>query len=63
MIGPGGQTLEVQIRTHQMHEHAELGVAAHWRYKEGGGADASFERKMAWMRQLLEGPRRGRGRR
>jgi len=54
LVGPGNQTLEVQIRTHQMHEHAELGVAAHWRYKEGGGADASFERKVAWMRQLLE---------
>src|SRR5690606_9872664 len=54
VIGPGGRTLEVQIRTHQMHEHAELGVAAHWRYKEGGGADAAFERKVAWMRQLLE---------
>ena len=54
VIGPGERTLEVQIRTHQMHEHAELGVAAHWRYKEGGGADASFERKVAWMRQLLE---------
>ncbi|PZO09563.1 MAG: GTP diphosphokinase [Lysobacteraceae bacterium] len=54
VIGPGGQTLEVQIRTHRMHEHAELGVAAHWRYKEGGGGDASFERKVSWMRQLLE---------
>ena len=54
VIGPGARTLEVQVRTHQMHEHAELGVAAHWRYKEGGGADASFERKVAWMRQLLE---------
>jgi GTP pyrophosphokinase len=54
LVGPGNQTLEVQIRTHQMHEHAELGVAAHWRYKEGGGADASFERKVTWMRQLLE---------
>jgi len=54
VVGPGGRTLEVQIRTHQMHEHAELGVAAHWRYKEGGGGDASFERKVAWMRQLLE---------
>ncbi|WP_374604874.1 bifunctional (p)ppGpp synthetase/guanosine-3',5'-bis(diphosphate) 3'-pyrophosphohydrolase [Arenimonas sp.] len=54
VIGPGGRTLEVQVRTRQMHEHAELGVAAHWRYKEGGGADASFERKVAWMRQLLE---------
>ena len=54
VIGPDGKTLEVQIRSHDMHRHAELGVAAHWRYKEGGGADASFERKIAWMRQLLE---------
>lgn len=54
VVGPEGKTLEVQIRTHDMHDHAELGVAAHWRYKEGGGADASFERKIAWMRQLLE---------
>jgi len=54
VVGPEGKTLEVQIRTHDMHSHAELGVAAHWRYKEGGGADASFERKIAWMRQLLE---------
>ncbi|HOV57676.1 MAG TPA: bifunctional (p)ppGpp synthetase/guanosine-3',5'-bis(diphosphate) 3'-pyrophosphohydrolase [Rhodanobacteraceae bacterium] len=55
VVGPEGKTLEVQIRSHDMHAHAELGVAAHWRYKEGGGADASFERKIAWMRQLLEG--------
>ncbi|MFN3964721.1 MAG: RelA/SpoT family protein [Silanimonas lenta] len=54
VIGPEGRTVEVQIRTRDMHEQAELGVAAHWRYKEGGGADASFERKIAWMRQLLE---------
>jgi GTP pyrophosphokinase len=54
VVGPEGKTLEVQIRTHEMHEHAELGVAAHWRYKEGGGGDAEFERKIAWMRQLLE---------
>src|SRR6185312_14724197 len=53
VVGPEGKTLEVQIRTHDMHRHAELGFAAHWRYKEGGGADASFERKIAWMRQLL----------
>ena len=55
VIGPQGRTLEVQIRSHDMHAYAELGFAAHWRYKEGGGGDASFERKIAWMRQLLEG--------
>ncbi|UXI67208.1 RelA/SpoT family protein [Tahibacter amnicola] len=54
VVGPEGKTLEVQIRSHEMHAHAELGVAAHWRYKEGGGGDASFERKVAWMRQLLD---------
>jgi GTP pyrophosphokinase len=54
VIGPEGKPLEVQIRSHDMHAHAEGGVAAHWRYKEGGGADAEFERKIAWMRQLLE---------
>ena len=54
VVGPEGKTLEVQIRSHDMHVHAEGGVAAHWRYKEGGGGDAEFERKVAWMRQLLE---------
>jgi len=55
LVGPQGKTLEVQIRTRKMHEQAELGVAAHWRYKEGGsGVDAGFERRIAWMRQLLE---------
>ena len=54
VIGPDNRTLEVQIRSHDMHAYAELGFAAHWRYKEGGGGDASFERKIAWMRQLLE---------
>jgi GTP pyrophosphokinase len=54
VIGPAGKTLEVQIRTHAMHRDNELGVAAHWRYKEGGGADAEFEAKIAWMRKLLE---------
>ncbi|MDO1528108.1 bifunctional (p)ppGpp synthetase/guanosine-3',5'-bis(diphosphate) 3'-pyrophosphohydrolase [Fulvimonas sp. R45] len=54
VIGPRGKTLEVQIRTHEMHRANELGVAAHWRYKEGGGADAEFEAKIAWMRQLLD---------
>ena len=53
VIGPGGRALEVQIRTHTMHQHAELGVAAHWRYKEKTGADARYDDKIAWLRQLL----------
>lgn len=55
VVGPEGRTVEIQIRTHEMHAQAELGVAAHWRYKEGGkGAEKSFDRKISWMRQLLE---------
>jgi len=54
VLGPEGKTLEVQIRTHEMHRANELGVAAHWRYKEGGSSDAEFEAKIAWMRKLLE---------
>lgn len=59
VLGPGGRTLEVQIRTEEMHRHAEFGVAAHWRYKEGGGqrrigrSEAAFDGKIAWLRQLL----------
>jgi len=56
VLGPGGKTLEVQIRTEEMHRHAELGVAAHWRYKEKGTAtraDRAFDDKIAWLRQLL----------
>lgn len=52
--GPGGKTLEVQIRTNDMHKRAELGVASHWRYKEGGKYDPGFEQKIEWLRQLLE---------
>ncbi len=54
VIGPGGRALEVQFRTHEMHQHAELGVAAHWRYKEGGKSNAAFEQKISWLRQMLE---------
>ena len=55
VIGPEGRTIEVQIRTHEMHAQAELGVAAHWKYKEGGkGGEKAFDRKITWMRQLLE---------
>ncbi len=50
-----GQPLEVQIRTHEMHRVAEHGIAAHWRYKEGGAkAEPGFEQKLSWLRQLLE---------
>ncbi len=54
VIGPNGQTVEVQIRTNDMHRHAELGVAAHWRYKEGGNSKGSFDQKIHFLRQLLE---------
>jgi len=51
---PDGRALEVQIRTREMHQHAELGVAAHWRYKEGGqNVAASYDEKIAWLRQLI----------
>ena len=54
VIGPEGKVVEVQIRTHEMNEHAELGVASHWRYKEGGPTDPAFDNKIAVMRQLLD---------
>lgn len=54
VIGPEDKAIEVQIRTWDMHRHAEFGVAAHWRYKEGGEGDARYEEKIAWLRQLLE---------
>jgi GTP pyrophosphokinase len=54
VIGPGHEPLEVQIRTREMHAHAELGVAAHWKYKEGGARDQAYETKIRWVRQLLE---------
>jgi GTP pyrophosphokinase len=53
VIGPRGLALEVQIRTFEMHQYSELGVAAHWRYKEGGKSDAKFDEKIAWLRQIL----------
>lgn len=54
VIGPHGEPLEVQIRTFEMHHTAEYGIAAHWRYKEGGKGDREFEQKLSWLRQLLE---------
>ena len=54
VVGIDGKTLEVQIRTWEMHRIAEYGVAAHWRYKEGLEHDEEFEAKIAWLRSLLE---------
>ncbi|WP_196137864.1 GTP diphosphokinase [Aliikangiella sp. G2MR2-5] len=55
VVGPEGKTLEIQIRTFDMHQESELGVAAHWKYKEGKGAPSDgYEAKIAWLRQLLE---------
>lgn len=59
VIGPEKLPVEVQIRTREMHEHAELGVAAHWRYKEGGRTDPAYEQKIVWLRQILEPADRG----
>ncbi len=53
VLAPEGKTLEVQIRTEEMHQHSEHGVAAHWRYKEGRKADRAFDAKIAWLRQVL----------
>ena len=55
VIGPEGRTLEVQIRTHEMHRDAEVGVAAHWRYKEGAsrGKSDAVDARIAWLRQML----------
>ena len=54
VIGPEGRYVEIQIRTQGMNLFAELGVAAHWRYKEGGGEDATMERVVGSLRRLLE---------
>src|SRR5256886_4552813 len=54
VIGSGGQPVEIQVRTQDMHGLAEYGIAAHWRYKEGGKSDRDYESKLAWVRQLLE---------
>lgn len=53
VIGSEGKALEVQIRTYEMHDASEMGVAAHWRYKEGGKRDFKFEEKLVWLRKLL----------
>ncbi len=54
VISTSGEPFEIQIRTWEMHQTAEYGIAAHWRYKEGGQTDRDFEKKLSWLRQLLE---------
>jgi GTP pyrophosphokinase len=54
VVGPQGEPLEIQIRTMEMHKTAEYGIAAHWRYKEGSKGDREFDKKLAWLRQLLD---------
>ncbi len=54
VVGPDQKVLEVQIRSYEMHQHCEFGVAAHWRYKEGVSADAGFDERIAWLRQILD---------
>ncbi|HGJ5882704.1 GTP diphosphokinase [Arsenophonus sp.] len=56
VLGPNGKAIEVQIRTSQMHENAELGIAAHWKYKEGAvitGKGSSYENRIVWLRKLI----------
>lgn len=56
VVGPEGKTVEIQIRTDAMHQDAELGVAAHWLYKEGAlpGKDSGYEQKINWLRKILQ---------
>lgn len=54
VITPQGRNVEIQIRTHQMHSDSELGGAAHWMYKEGGNAEENYQKKITWLRQLLD---------
>ncbi|MGD9142202.1 MAG: RelA/SpoT family protein, partial [bacterium] len=54
VIGPRGEMVEIQIRTDEMHKTAEEGIAAHWRYKEGGKTDKDLDRQLTWLRQTLE---------
>lgn len=54
VVGPDDKVLEVQIRSVEMHQENELGIAAHWRYKEGGRRDARLEEQIAWLRRILD---------
>jgi GTP pyrophosphokinase len=54
VIALDGKPLEIQIRTHAMHQVSEVGIAAHWRYKEGSRSDREYDAKLAWLRQLMD---------
>jgi len=54
VIALDGKPLEIQIRTHHMHQVSEVGIAAHWRYKEGSRSDREYDAKLAWLRQLMD---------
>ncbi|MDQ2965193.1 MAG: TGS domain-containing protein, partial [Chloroflexota bacterium] len=54
VIALDGKPLEIQIRTHQMHQVSEVGIAAHWRYKEGSKSDRAYDAKLAWLRNLMD---------
>jgi guanosine-3',5'-bis(diphosphate) 3'-pyrophosphohydrolase len=54
VIAMDGKPLEIQIRTHAMHQVSEVGIAAHWRYKEGSKAEREYDAKLAWLRQLMD---------
>ncbi len=54
VISLDGQPLEIQIRTQAMHQVSEVGIAAHWRYKEGSRADREYDAKLAWLRQVMD---------
>lgn len=54
VFGPEGRKIEVQIRSETMHRTSEIGIAAHWRYKEGGASREELDRQMEWLRSVLE---------
>ena len=54
VVGPDGERIEIQIRTHEMHSTCEEGIAAHWHYKDEGGMESESRQQFAWLRQLME---------
>ena len=54
VYGPEGRLIEIQIRTYDMHRTAEYGIAAHWRFKEGGRGESVLDKRLSWLREVLE---------